>query len=65
MSVATYCHVQDESTTNSSAMQYHPWKAERATRRTFSIHSSSLITMLSCVWTAVHLNTPQQGKWEA
>jgi hypothetical protein len=42
--------------------QYHSWKPEPLVRGTFSILSSSLLTMILCVWTAVHLNIPEHGK---
>jgi hypothetical protein len=41
--------------------QYHSWKPEPLVRGTFSILSSSLLTMILCVWTAVHLNIPEYG----
>jgi len=41
--------------------QYHAWKPEPLVRGTFSILSSSLLTMILCVWTAVHLNIPEPG----
>ncbi|KAF2873012.1 hypothetical protein BDV95DRAFT_568538 [Massariosphaeria phaeospora] len=36
------------------------WQPEPTFRGTFSILSSCLITMTLCVWTAVHLNIPEQ-----
>jgi hypothetical protein len=42
--------------------QYHSWKPEPLFRGTFSILSSSLLTMILCVWTAVHLNIPEHNK---
>ena len=46
------------NTTMSNGTQYHTWKPEPLVRGTFSILSSSLLTMILCVWTAVHLNIP-------
>jgi hypothetical protein len=34
------------------------WKAEPATRGTFGILSSCVITLVLCVWSSVHLNLP-------
>jgi hypothetical protein len=41
---------------------FHTWKAEPGTRGTFSILSTCLLTLILCVWTAVHLNIPEYGK---
>ena len=46
------------NTTMPNGTQYHTWKPEPLVRGTFSILSSSLLTMILCVWTAVHLNVP-------
>ncbi|KAI4190178.1 MAG: hypothetical protein LQ346_004963, partial [Caloplaca aetnensis] len=41
------------------------WKANSDTRGTFDILSTCLITLLLCVWTAVHLNISPPGRfWE-
>lgn len=41
------------------------WKPNPNTRGTFDILSTCLITLLLCVWTAVHLNVPPPGSfWE-
>lgn len=37
------------------------WKPGCNTRGTFDIISTCVITMLLCVWTAVHLNVPSPG----
>lgn len=37
------------------------WKPSPNTRGTFDILSTCLITMLLCVWTAVHLNISPPG----
>ena len=50
-----------ENTTMPNGTQYHTWKPEPLVRGTFSILSSSLLTMILCVWTAVHLNIPEPG----
>jgi hypothetical protein len=34
------------------------WKAEPATRGTFTLLSTCVITLVLCVWSAVHLNLP-------
>jgi hypothetical protein len=49
------------NTTMPNDPQYHSWKPEPLVRGTFSILSSSLLTMILCVWTAVHLNIPEYG----
>lgn len=36
------------------------WTPEPRTRGTFSILSSCVVTILLCVWTALHLNIPDQ-----
>ena len=42
------------------------WKPSPETRGTFDILSTCIITMLLCVWTAVHLNVSPPGKvWES
>jgi hypothetical protein len=38
------------------------WRAESRSRGSFNILSTCLIVLVSCVWTAVHLNVP---KYEA
>lgn len=38
------------------------WQPEPATRGTFNILSTSLTTLVLCVWTALHLNIPQKAK---
>jgi hypothetical protein len=38
------------------------WQPEPQVRGTFSIVSTCLLTMLLCVWTAVHLNIPAYKK---
>ena len=41
------------------------WKPSSNTRGTFDILTSCIITMLLCVWTAVHLNvSPPEGFWK-
>ena len=47
------------NTTMPNGTQYHTWKPEPLVRGTFSILSSSLLTMILCVWTSVHLNIPE------
>ncbi|KAH6875317.1 hypothetical protein BKA58DRAFT_119073 [Alternaria rosae] len=42
--------------------QYHTWKAEPLTRGTFSILYTCVLTLVLCVWTAIHLNIPEYGK---
>ena len=37
------------------------WKPSPSARGTFDILSTCIITMLLCVWTAVHLNVPPPG----
>ncbi|PVH97592.1 hypothetical protein DM02DRAFT_532971, partial [Periconia macrospinosa] len=37
------------------------WQPEPRIRGTWSILSNCIITILLCVWTAVHLNTPEYG----
>ena len=40
------------------------WKSSHTTRSTFDILSTCIITMLLCVWTAVHLNvSPLETVW--
>lgn len=39
------------------------WRASPTVRGTFDILSSCIITMLLCVWTAVHLNIPPPENW--
>jgi hypothetical protein len=51
--------------TMSDESQYHSWKPELLVRGTFSILSSSLLTMILCIWTAVHLNIPEHDKANA
>ena len=38
------------------------WEPEPATRGTFNILSSCIITLLLCVWSSVHLNLPPNDK---
>lgn len=38
------------------------WEAEPATRGTFNILSSCIITLLLCVWSSVHLNLPRNDQ---
>ena len=38
------------------------WKESSTTRGTFDILSTCVITMLLCVWTAVHLNVQPPGE---
>lgn len=42
------------------------WKASPTKRGTFDILTTCIITMLLCVWTAVHLNipSPDEGFWK-
>lgn len=41
------------------------WQSTPNSRGTFDILSTCIITMLLCVWTAVHLNVPPPGSfWE-
>ena len=41
------------------------WKPSCNTRGTFDIFSTCVITLLLCMWTAVHLNVPIPGSvWE-
>jgi len=37
------------------------WKPEPLERGTYSILSSCLVTLGLCVWTAIHLNVPEQN----
>ena len=37
------------------------WKSNCTTRGTFDILSTCIITLVLCVWTAVHLNVPPPG----
>ena len=39
------------------------WRASPTVRGTFDILSSCMITMLLCVWTAVHLNISPPETW--
>ncbi|EON66247.1 hypothetical protein W97_05640 [Coniosporium apollinis CBS 100218] len=39
-----------------------PWHPEPTFRGTFSILSGCIITLILCVWTAVHLNVPEHKK---
>lgn len=39
------------------------WKSDCATRGTFDILSTCIITLLLCIWTAVHLNVPPPGQY--
>lgn len=42
------------------------WRPNPDTRGTFDILSTCIITLLLCVWTAVHLSVPPPGKfWES
>ena len=42
------------------------WQPSCYTRGTFDILSTYIITMLLCVWTAVHLNVPRpRSEWES
>ncbi|KAK1782982.1 hypothetical protein QBC45DRAFT_317855 [Copromyces sp. CBS 386.78] len=43
------------SFTNSSSPR---WVAEPDSRGTFSILSTCVVTLVLCVWTAIHLNVP-------
>jgi hypothetical protein len=36
------------------------WEPPPTTRGTFQILSSCLITLILCIWTAVHLNIPEE-----
>jgi len=38
------------------------WHAEPTLRGTYSIISECMVTLVLCVWTAVHLNIPEHGK---
>lgn len=40
----------------SSQREYVSWKSEPATRGTFRLLASCIITLTLCAWTAVHLN---------
>ena len=41
------------------------WEPSPNTRGTFDILSTCIITLLLCVWTAVHLNVPPPGSvWQ-
>ena len=35
------------------------WKANWSSRSTFDLVSGCILTLLICVWTAIHLNIPQ------
>ncbi|KAF2824835.1 hypothetical protein CC86DRAFT_47574 [Ophiobolus disseminans] len=50
---------------HANGTQFHTWRPEPQVRGTFSILSSCLLTMVLCVWTAVHLNIPEYGKLTA
>ena len=39
------------------------WKPSPQTRGTFDILTTCIITILLCVWTAVHLNVPPPGSF--
>src|SRR5437763_13204656 len=45
---------------SSTAQEYDGWRGEPSGRGTWSILSMCLITLILCIWTAVHLNL--QGK---
>jgi hypothetical protein len=51
--------VDDSFDTN----QTQSWRAEPETRGTFTILSSCLITLVLCLWSAVHTNLPRPGSW--
>ena len=38
------------------------WEPEPATRGTFNLLSSCIITLLLCVWSSVHLNLPRNDQ---
>ena len=46
---------------SSSSDQFPSWRSEPNGRGTWSILSSCLITLVLCVWTAIHLNVPAQN----
>jgi hypothetical protein len=47
---------------NATVLPEAMWHSEPTHRGTFSILSSCLITMVLCIWTAVHLNLPEHRK---
>jgi hypothetical protein len=47
---------------NATVLPDAMWHSEPTHRGTFSILSSCLITMVLCIWTAVHLNLPEHRK---
>lgn len=47
---------------NSSEKIVH-WQADCGSRGTFDILSTCIITLLLCIWTAVHLNVPPPGQY--
>lgn len=41
------------------------WRGEASGRGTWQILSTCLLTLLLCLWTAVHMNVPQEGQADA
>lgn len=41
------------------------WEGEGSGRGTWTIFSTCVVTLILCVWTAVHLNVPQYGHAES
>jgi hypothetical protein len=42
----------------STSSESLPWQSEPTFRGTYAILSSCVVTIILCVWTAVHLNVP-------
>ncbi|RYP13468.1 hypothetical protein DL765_006881 [Monosporascus sp. GIB2] len=45
-----------------TASNHTVWRTEPTTRGTYGLLSSCVVTMILCVWTAVHLNLPDHDK---
>ena len=41
------------------------WEGEGGGRGTWTILSTSIVTLILCVWTAVHMNIPREGHGSA
>ncbi|KAK3345005.1 hypothetical protein B0H65DRAFT_573650, partial [Neurospora tetraspora] len=50
-------NISGHSFTNSSSPRLR-WVTEPDIRGTFSILSTCIVTLVLCVWTAIHLNVP-------
>jgi len=60
----SHFHPSPTFTMNSTAnvTQYYTWKAEPQNRGTFSILSTCILTLVLCVWKAIHVNIPEYSK---